>query len=133
MGSPLPTFPYDQFHFLTVGGQPTEKSIEAQGTSREEKTSLSFAGLSHHAEGELYRGKTLKRVREKMRVELQVISQETKINIKILEGIEEEALEKLPAMVYLKGFLRSFAQSIGLNPHEVIGDYLRVMDEAKKK
>jgi flagellar biosynthesis protein FlhG len=124
---------YDQSHFQTVGGQPTEKSIEAQGTSREKKTSLSFTGFSYNAEDELYRGKTLKQVREKMGVELQVISQETKINIKILEGIEEEALEKLPAMVYLKGFLKSFARSIGLDPHKVVEDYLRFMDEAKKK
>jgi flagellar biosynthesis protein FlhG len=124
---------YDQSHFQTVGGQPTEKSIEAEGTSREKKTSLSFTGLSYNAEEELYRGKTLKQVREKMGVELQVLSQETKINIKILEGIEEEALEKLPAMVYLKGFLKSFAQSIGLDPHKVVEDYLRFMDEAKKK
>ena len=68
-----------------------------------------------------------------MGVELQTVSKETKINIKILEWIEEEAFEKLPALVYLKGFLKGYAQSLGLDPQKVIEEYLRSMEESKKK
>ena len=68
-----------------------------------------------------------------MGVELQTISKETKINIKVLEWIEEEAFEKLPALVYLKGFLKSYAQSLGLDPQKVIEEYMRLMEESKKK
>jgi DnaJ-class molecular chaperone len=124
---------YDQSHLQVVGGQLTEKSPEAQETSEERKTGLSFTSLSFNVEEGLYRGKTLKQVREKMGIELQAISQETKISIKVLEGIEEEALEKLPPLVYLKGFLKSFAQYIGLDPQRVVEDYLRFMDESKKR
>jgi flagellar biosynthesis protein FlhG len=124
---------YNQSHFQMVGGQPPENPSEAQGVSREQPSLLSFTGLSFNVEEEFYRGKTLKQVRERMGVELQTISKEIKINIKILEWIEEEAFEKLPALVYLKGFLKSYARSLGLDSQKVIEEYLRFMEESKKK
>jgi flagellar biosynthesis protein FlhG len=124
---------YDQSHFQTVGGLPTEWPPEAHGISEEKKTSLSFTGLSFNAEEEVFRGKALKQVREKMGVEPQTISQETKISMKTLEWIEEEAFEKLPPLVYLKGFLKSYAQSLGLDPQKVIEEYIRFMEESRKK
>jgi len=124
---------YDQSYSQTVGGQPPEKPSEAQEVSKEKKTSLSFTGLSFSADEELYRGKTLKQVRERMGVELRAVSKETKISMKVLEWIEEEAFEKLPALVYLKGFLKSYAQSLGLDPQGVIEEYVRSMEESKKK
>jgi len=80
-----------------------------------------------------YRGKKLKQIRERMGIELQAISAETKISPKILQSIEEEAFGKLPALVYLKGFLRSYAQSLGLDPTRVIEGYLRFLNETKGK
>jgi DnaJ-class molecular chaperone len=127
---------YNQSDFQMVqmaGGQPTETFSEARGISRERKPSLSFTGLSFSVEEGPYRGKTLKQIREGMGIELQTISKEMKINIKILEWIEEEAFEKLPALVYLKGFLKSYAQSLGLNPPKVVEEYLRFKEESKKK
>jgi cytoskeletal protein RodZ len=50
-----------------------------------------------------------------------------------LEWIEEEAFEKLPTLVYLKGFLKVYAQSLGLNPQKVVEEYLRLVEESKKK
>ncbi len=124
---------YNQSHFQMVEEQPPEKPSEARGVSREKEPLLSFTGLSFNVEEGLYRGKTLKQAREGMGVELQAISKEMKINIRILEWIEEEAFEKLPALVYLKGFLKSYAQSLGLDSQKVIEEYLRFMEESKKK
>ncbi len=124
---------YDQSHFQTVGGQPPEKPSDAQGVSREKNPSLSFTGISFNPDEELYRGKTLKQIRERMGVELQIISKETKISVKVLEWIEEEAFEKLPTLVYLKGFLKVYAQSLGLNPQKVVEEYLHLFEESKKK
>jgi flagellar biosynthesis protein FlhG len=124
---------YDQSHFQTLGGQRPEKPFETQEVFREKKTSLSFTGISFNPDEELYRGKTLKQIREKIGVELSTISQETKISLKVLEWIEEEAFEYLPALVYLKGFLKGYAQSLGLDPQKVIEEYLRLIEESKKK
>lgn len=124
---------YDQSHFQLIGGGPPEMPSEAQGVSREKKVSLSFTGISFNPDEELYRGKTLKQIRERMGVELHAISKETRISPKVLEWIEEEAFEKLPALVYLKGFLKGYAQSLGLDPQKVIEEYLRLIEESKKK
>jgi len=124
---------YDHSHLQTAGGQLPEKPFETQEVFRDKKTSLSFTGISLNPDEELYRGKTLKQIREKIGVELQVVSTETKISIKVLERIEEEAFENLPALVYLKGFLKGYAQSLGLDPQKVIEEYLHSMEEAKKK
>ena len=127
---------YNQSHFQMVqmaGEEPTETSSEARGISRERKPSLSFTGLSFNVEEGPFRGKTLKQVREGMGIDLQTISKEMKINIRILEWIEEEAFEKLPALVYLKGFLKSYAQSLGLDPPKVIEEYIRFKEESEKK
>ncbi len=125
---------YDQSHFQTGGVHPVERPSEAQqGPSQDKKAPLSFRGISFSGEEGTYRGKMLKQVRERMGVEIQTISKETKINVKILEWIEEEAVEKLPALVYLKGFLRGYAQSLGLNPQKVVEEYLRFLTESKKK
>lgn len=124
---------YDQSHLQSIGGQIPEKPSETQGAFREKRTSLSFTGIFFQHDEEYYRGKTLKQIREKMGVGLQLISKETKINLRVLEWIEEEAFEKLPALVYLKGFLKVYAQSLGLNPQKVVEEYLRLMEESKKK
>lgn len=80
-----------------------------------------------------YHGKTLKQIRERMGIELESVSAETRVSLKTLQSIEEEALDKLPALVYLKGFLRSYAQSLGLDPARVIEGYLRFLNEHNKK
>jgi cytoskeletal protein RodZ len=50
-----------------------------------------------------------------------------------LGWIEEEVFEKLPPMVYLRGFLKSYALSLGLDPGRAIEEYIRFMEESKKK
>jgi flagellar biosynthesis protein FlhG len=124
---------YDQSHFQTPGGQKWERPSEIQGFSWEKKSSLAFMDLSVEVGEEVFRGKTLKQIREKMGIDLKNVAAETKINMKILEWIEEEALEKLPALVYLKGFLRGYAQSLGLEPQKVIEGYVQFLNESKKK
>ncbi|MEW6376866.1 MAG: helix-turn-helix domain-containing protein [Thermodesulfobacteriota bacterium] len=124
---------YDQAHFQIPEGQTWEEPIEGKGIPREREAPLSFTRLFIHTEEEVYRGNTLKSIREKMGIDLKTISLETRINTKILEWIEEEAWEKLPALVYLKGFLKGYAQSLNLDPQKVVDGYLQFLTESKKK
>lgn len=124
---------YDQSHFQTTEGEKLEKSSEIQGIPWERKTNLSFTELSVETGEEVYRGKTLRQIRERMGIDLKTVCVETKINIKILEYIEEEVLDKLPPLVYLKGFLKGYAQSLGLDPLKVIEGYLHFLKESKKR
>jgi cytoskeletal protein RodZ len=83
--------------------------------------------------GEVYRGKTLRQIRERMGIDLETVAQETRINMKTLEWIEGEDMEKLPPLVYLKGFLKGYAQSLGLDPLKVVEEYLLFLEEQRKK
>lgn len=103
--------------------------------SMEEESSLAFTALSVNVEEETshYRGKTLRQIREGMGIDLKSVSAKTRVNMKILELIEEEVMEKLPPLVYLKGFLKSYARCLGLNSQRVVEGYLQFLKESRKK
>jgi DnaJ-class molecular chaperone len=125
---------YDEFHRPElVDGPKEDKSSEMQEGSEDEKNRLSFVDISVDAGIDVYRGKALKQIRERMGIELKAVSLETKISVKILECIEEEALEHLPPMVYLKSFLKGYARSLGLDPQRVVEEYLSVLPVPKKR
>jgi cytoskeletal protein RodZ len=47
--------------------------------------------------------------------------------------IEEEDMEHLPAMVYLKGFLKAYARALNLDAQKLIEGYFQLFQERKKK
>ncbi len=124
---------YDQTHSRPTREQPPEKPLEVQVPVIEKTAPLSFTDLSIHAEMEHYRGRELKQLRERMGFELQAVSKETKISLRVLESLEEENFQGLPALVYLKGFLKSYSQFLGLDPQKVVEGYLESMGESRKK
>lgn len=126
---------YDQSHLssLSLKWPKSEKLPEAPESPMGKKTYLPFSEISVDIGEGPYHGKMLKQIRERMGIELRSIAMETKITVKILELIEEEAFDRLPTQVYLKGFLKGFAQCLGLDPKKVIEDYLHSMETPKKK
>ncbi len=65
-------------------------------------------------------GEFLKRERELRNITLEEISSATKISIRFLEALEQDKYDLLPTEAFVKGFLRSYAQYIGIDPDEVI-------------
>ena len=125
---------YDQSHLQQEPWTTRADPPRSQEESKEHPKASSPLPSQHPSpqgivpQGEpTYRGGTLKQIRERMSVDLQSISRETKINPRILQEIEEEAFEKLPPVVYLKGFLRAYAQSLGLDPQKVTEGYLQFL------
>lgn len=47
----------------------------------------------------------------------------TKIRIRYLQALEEENYAILPGTAYIKGFLRTYANYLGLDPNEILADY----------
>jgi cytoskeletal protein RodZ len=73
-------------------------------------------------------GEQLKNLRSEGRVTLFEVSRETKIPVKYIEMIEEGKYEKLPPDVYVKGFLRAYAEFLGIEPKKIIKLYEREKD-----
>jgi len=69
-------------------------------------------------------GKDLKILRRAANVELADIFELSRVSIPILEAIEENCKEKLPPKIYLKGFLKSYAEFLDLDPELIIPGYL---------
>jgi len=122
---------YDHSHIQISGDQQGENRMEV--TESPQEPTLSFTELSFKSVEDNFRGRILRQIRERMGIDLKTVSVETKISMKILELIEEEAVDRLPPLVYLKGFLRGYAKSLGLDPLKVVEDYVRLLSEPKKK
>ena len=57
-------------------------------------------------------GADLREIRNELGVALETIHQETKIRVDYLNYIEEDQREKLPAAVFLKGFVKAYLKSL---------------------
>lgn len=74
-------------------------------------------GFVKKSVGTLTLGEKLKKIRSDRRLALNDISRVTKIPLKYLEYLEDGKYEKLPADVYVKGFLKNYAEILGVDEH----------------
>ena len=65
-------------------------------------------------------GADLKAIRNELGVAIEKIHQETKIRLDYLNCIEEDKIEKLPAAVFLKGFIKAYLKSLCIEPADEI-------------
>lgn len=73
-------------------------------------------------------GEYLRRERELRQISLEEMVQGTKIALQRLKELENDKLEDMPAEIFVRGFIKSYAEFIGLNPDEVL---LRYEEELK--
>jgi len=69
-------------------------------------------------------GETLRRERELRQISLREISEATKINLRYLDALERDDFRHLPGGVFNKGFVRAYAQFIGIDPETMVTAYL---------
>jgi cytoskeletal protein RodZ len=72
-------------------------------------------------------GADLRRLRESRGVSLRQVADVTKIGMRFLEYIEDDRFALLPAAVYLRGFLKEYARTVGLDPDDVARAYMSRM------
>ena len=77
-------------------------------------------------------GNYLRSFRLEKRISLENISRETKIGLRNLIHIEMENHDKLPAEVFVKGYLQAYADVVGVNKSEVIRLYSSSLNIYKK-
>jgi len=70
-------------------------------------------------------GRDLKKIRDELGVSLEEISELVKVRVVYLHAIEDDQFEKAPSRIFLKGFLRAYAQCIGLDADMVASRYLK--------
>ncbi|HJZ61992.1 MAG TPA: RodZ domain-containing protein [Miltoncostaeaceae bacterium] len=68
-------------------------------------------------------GNTLREARLRRSLDIADCEQATKIRAKYLRALEEEQFDVLPAPTYVKGFLRTYAEYLGLDGRLVLDEY----------
>ena len=68
-------------------------------------------------------GTTLREARMRARIDISEIESETKIRAKYLRALENEEWDLLPGPTYVKSFLRTYADALGLDGKLLIEEY----------
>jgi hypothetical protein len=69
-------------------------------------------------------GLRLRAHRERQRIELTKIADDTKINIALLEGLERNDVSRWPHGVYRRAYIRAYARAIALEPEPLLKEFL---------
>jgi len=68
-------------------------------------------------------GNSLREARVRQQLEFGELEQATKIRARYLRALEEESFDTLPAQTYVKGFLRTYADYLGLDGQLYVDEY----------
>ena len=83
------------------------------------------SGFTRKKVASLTLGEKMKKLRGDLRLSLPEVSKATKIQVKYLEYLESGEYQKLPADVYVRGFLRSYARYLNIDEQAFIRQYDR--------
>jgi cytoskeleton protein RodZ len=68
-------------------------------------------------------GARLAAARQACELDVRVVANELKIDVAIVEALENDDKAALPAAIFVKGYLRNYARLVGLPEDEMLRDY----------
>ena len=80
-----------------------------------------------------YSGEILRRIREYKNVNIERMSEMTRISKTHIRNIESDNYSQLPARVYTRGFVYQYAKCLKINPDEVASSYMNRVDQSQNK
>lgn len=72
-------------------------------------------------------GEKLRQAREAQGISIREVADQTRISALYLECIENDDYRNLPGGIFNKGFVKSFAKYLGLDPQEALQDYAELL------
>ena len=69
-------------------------------------------------------GARLRAAREVKRLSVHAIATTTKVPVGALNALEEDDVARLPGGIFSRGFVRSYAAAVGLNPEQTVRDFV---------
>jgi DnaJ-class molecular chaperone len=113
---PIPLFQVGESKSTGAFAKRIRHKVKAGDHDEERKNILDKEQLS---------GADLKHLRETIGLTLEEVFEITRINVSILRCIEGDQYENLPAMIYLRSFIKSYAQVLELNPERALQAYMK--------
>lgn len=77
-------------------------------------------------------GEKLKALREKMDIDLESLAKKTKIRAVYLQRLEVNDYEKLPAEIYIEGFIKKYSQALDIDSRPFVEEYKNEQKKIKK-
>jgi cytoskeletal protein RodZ len=78
-------------------------------------------------------GEALRERRMSMKIDVHEVEEETKIRAKYLRALENEEYNLLPGPAYIKSFLRTYADFLGLDSRELVAAYKTNHERAEEE
>ena len=72
-------------------------------------------------------GEKLRQAREERGITISEVAEQTRISALYLSSIESDDYRKLPGGIFNKGFVKSFAKSVGVDEQEALQEYARLV------
>lgn len=116
-GVPMPIAP-------PPGAPGSGPAIPARVPKADDSVSLVRPAMPELSPQTEFTGPLLRQIREAVGVELREIAERSKIGMAYLQALEAELWAKLPAPVYVRGFLAEYARALGLDVERVKQTYL---------
>jgi len=69
-------------------------------------------------------GARLRAERERREITLESISNNTKISVSLLDGLERDDVSRWPSGIFCRSYVRSYAQAVGLDPDAIVREFL---------
>jgi DnaJ-class molecular chaperone len=113
---PIPIFQVGQSKSRDAFVNRIRQKVKASDHDEDRETILDKGELA---------GKDLRHLREAIGLTLEEVFEITRINVSILKAIEGDLYEALPAMIYLRSFIKSYAQVLELDPESTLRAYLK--------
>lgn len=76
-------------------------------------------------------GNDLKMLRKAVGITIQDLFEGTRISVSSLEAIENDNLDALPSDVYLRNFLKTYAELFKVDPEKIIDRYMKNLDHIR--
>ena len=81
------------------------------------------AGDSKADNGRMLPGARLSAARKERELSIKTVADELKLDVRMVDAIERDDMEALPAAIFVKGYLRRYARLTGLPEDELVRDY----------
>ncbi len=69
-------------------------------------------------------GARLRQRREERQIDLIAISEQSKIKLALLEGLERDDVSHWPSGIFRRAYIRAYAQAIGLDADAILREFL---------
>ncbi len=85
---------------------------------------MSAAALPKTSQADPNFGRHLRRERERRKIPLESIAENTKISVSLFEDMERDDLSRWPSGIFRRSFIRAYARAVGLDPDETARQFL---------